>query len=224
MDEESSNLDDTTPECLPYKVVDYRREKKKGIVASSLQELKFRGREKLGLDNDATVTVVLEQDGTEVDDEDYFATLERNTSLMLLSGQQRWLPPGKMPSLWQHLNIIPVNVVIVFLDAGAKLRELKSFTTVFTLRFYKLFYLLLSISIISQGLVLGCDLGNSGLRDQLSSPEQPEADLFVVLRALTDAVSRTFPLTRYQPVSPAERLKTFVAEHLPRSFYDIVYN
>ncbi|KAG8234286.1 hypothetical protein J437_LFUL015011 [Ladona fulva] len=54
--------------------------------------------------------------------------------------------------------------------------------------------------------------------------QQPEADLFVVLRALTDAVSRTFPLTRYQPVSPAERLKTFVAEHLPRSFYDIVYN
>ncbi|XP_071451239.1 DNA fragmentation factor subunit alpha-like [Hetaerina americana] len=99
MEEESSNHDNTEAECLPYKVVDYRREKKKGVVASSLQELIFRGQEKLGLDNGEEVTVVLEQDGTEVDDEDYFATLERNTSLMLLSGQQRWLPPGKLPRL-----------------------------------------------------------------------------------------------------------------------------
>ncbi|XP_046399049.1 D-beta-hydroxybutyrate dehydrogenase, mitochondrial-like [Ischnura elegans] len=53
--------------------------------------------------------------------------------------------------------------------------------------------------------------------------QQPEVELYAVLRALTDAVSRTFPLHRYQPVQPQERLKTFVAEHMPRSFYEIVY-
>lgn len=39
--------------------------------------------------------VVLEQDGTEVDEEDYFSTLERNTSLMLLAPNEKWVPPGR---------------------------------------------------------------------------------------------------------------------------------
>ncbi|XP_071440381.1 D-beta-hydroxybutyrate dehydrogenase, mitochondrial-like [Hetaerina americana] len=53
--------------------------------------------------------------------------------------------------------------------------------------------------------------------------QQPEPELYSVLRALTDGVSRTFPLPRYQPVPPQERLKTFVAEYFPRSFYEIIY-
>lgn len=32
--------------------------------------------------------------GTEVDDEEYFATLERNTSLMVLHGSEKWAAPG----------------------------------------------------------------------------------------------------------------------------------
>lgn len=32
--------------------------------------------------------------GTEVDDEEYFATLERNTSLMVLHGDQKWVAVG----------------------------------------------------------------------------------------------------------------------------------
>ncbi|KAF7287974.1 D-beta-hydroxybutyrate dehydrogenase, mitochondrial [Rhynchophorus ferrugineus] len=51
----------------------------------------------------------------------------------------------------------------------------------------------------------------------------PEADLAPVLRALNDAVTRTFPLTKYTPVSRKEKIKSFIAEHLPRAIYDIFY-
>ncbi|XP_060523898.1 D-beta-hydroxybutyrate dehydrogenase, mitochondrial [Cylas formicarius] len=50
-----------------------------------------------------------------------------------------------------------------------------------------------------------------------------EADLTPVLKALTDAVTRTFPLNKYTPVTRKEKVKAFVAEHLPRSVYDLVY-
>ena len=36
--------------------------------------------------------MVLEEDGTEVDEEDYFQTLEPNTCLMLLHLGERWSP------------------------------------------------------------------------------------------------------------------------------------
>ncbi|KAL1138676.1 hypothetical protein AAG570_008738, partial [Ranatra chinensis] len=49
--------------------------------------------EKLGLAQSG-VKVVLEQDGTEVDEEDYFNTLEKNTTLMLLTSEQYWQPPS----------------------------------------------------------------------------------------------------------------------------------
>lgn len=50
-----------------------------------------------------------------------------------------------------------------------------------------------------------------------------ETDLTPVLRALTDSVCRTFPLSRYTSVTRAEKLQAFVADHLPRSVYDIIY-
>lgn len=81
-------------EMLPYKVVDCTRERRFGIVASSLQDFINRAREKLGMCG-PVVKVVLEQDGTEVDEEEYFCTLERNTSLMLLGPNDKWVPPGR---------------------------------------------------------------------------------------------------------------------------------
>ncbi|XP_046670752.1 D-beta-hydroxybutyrate dehydrogenase, mitochondrial [Homalodisca vitripennis] len=53
---------------------------------------------------------------------------------------------------------------------------------------------------------------------------QAEVDLSPVLRSLTDAVSRTFPLGRYTPVTRQEKIQALVADHLPRSVYDIIYN
>jgi DNA fragmentation factor alpha subunit len=57
----------------------------------------FVARDKMGLPKDIPVKIVLEQDGTEVDDDEYFSTMERNTTLMVLINDQRWLPPGKLP-------------------------------------------------------------------------------------------------------------------------------
>jgi hypothetical protein len=36
--------------------------------------------------------ICLEQDGTEVDDEEYFATLEGGTALMVLTESEQWMP------------------------------------------------------------------------------------------------------------------------------------
>lgn len=80
-------------DLIPYKIVDVTREKRFGIVANSLEDLVSRACEKLGISG--SVKVVLEQDGTEVDEEDYFITLERNTSLMLLTSEQSWEPAGR---------------------------------------------------------------------------------------------------------------------------------
>jgi DNA fragmentation factor alpha subunit len=112
---------------VPFKVVDLTREKRKGVVATTLQDLIVRGkccsyscqpqqspskilfmehfhfffvflaRDKMSLPKDIPVKIVLEQDGTEVDDDEYFSTMERNTTLMVLINDQRWLPPGRLP-------------------------------------------------------------------------------------------------------------------------------
>ncbi|KAJ8981599.1 hypothetical protein NQ317_011878 [Molorchus minor] len=76
----------------PFKITNVTRETKKGIVATSLEDLTSKVLEKLNIEGD--ITVVLEEDGTEIDDEEYFATLDANTSLMVLTTDQIWLPPA----------------------------------------------------------------------------------------------------------------------------------
>jgi len=51
-------------------------------------------RDKFCIDPWMDVYLVLEEDGTEVDDEEYFQTLERNTMLMLLLKDDIWSPEG----------------------------------------------------------------------------------------------------------------------------------
>lgn len=75
----------------PFKITDADRENRKGIVAISLQDLTSKVLEKLNMNG--PVTVVLEADGTEIDDEEYFATLDPHTSLMVLSDDQKWNHP-----------------------------------------------------------------------------------------------------------------------------------
>ena len=75
-------------------MLDGSRSQKKGVMAGSLEELVQRGRAKLGYGSDREVTAVLEEDGTEVDEEDYFATLPDNTALQLLCGGERWRLAG----------------------------------------------------------------------------------------------------------------------------------
>ena len=76
----------------PYKVMDRTRSVKKGVMASSLEDFTISSKRKLAYSGDREVSVVLEEDGTEVDDNDYFQTLEPNTCLMLLYAGERWSP------------------------------------------------------------------------------------------------------------------------------------
>lgn len=47
----------------PYKIVDHLRERRKGITASSLEELTNVARTRLAFPDDGQLTIVLEQDG-----------------------------------------------------------------------------------------------------------------------------------------------------------------
>lgn len=78
----------------PYKVWSGDRQKRKSIMASSLKELKEKGGDKLGQTAWAELRVVLECDGTEVEDDTYLQVIERDTVLQLLNPNERWLPPG----------------------------------------------------------------------------------------------------------------------------------
>ncbi|XP_074030397.1 lipid transferase CIDEB [Leptinotarsa decemlineata] len=89
----------------PFKITTASREIKKGVVASSLQDLSSKVLEKLNLSDKDNITLVLEDDGTEIDDEEYFGTLDPNTCLMVLTEGQNWFP--KSPPL--RLNIDDVD-------------------------------------------------------------------------------------------------------------------
>lgn len=78
----------------PFKLWDGRRSVRKGLVVGSLEELVQRGREKLGVSVGEPVRLVLESDGTQVEDAEYFRTLPANTVLLLLRPGERWLPAG----------------------------------------------------------------------------------------------------------------------------------
>ncbi|XP_039957599.1 D-beta-hydroxybutyrate dehydrogenase, mitochondrial [Bactrocera neohumeralis] len=49
------------------------------------------------------------------------------------------------------------------------------------------------------------------------------ADIQPALRVLIDAVSRTFPMARYTPVTAREKIEIFMAEHLPTALYEILF-
>ena len=50
------------------------------------------GKHALGYGDDEEVYAVLEEDGTEIDDEEYFQLLPEKTILMILSGNENWSP------------------------------------------------------------------------------------------------------------------------------------
>ena len=93
----------------PYKIWSCDRQQRKSVVASSLLELKLRGAEKLVGDESCNVSdirVVLESDGTEVEDDGYFQTAEKDTIFILLQPGESWLPLG-VEALKTALSAIP---------------------------------------------------------------------------------------------------------------------
>ncbi|KAJ1528007.1 hypothetical protein ONE63_007934 [Megalurothrips usitatus] len=78
----------------PFKIWDSQRNLRKGLVVSSFEELVVRGKEKLGVPANEPARLVLESDGTQVEDGEYFRTLPHNSVLLLLRPGERWRPPG----------------------------------------------------------------------------------------------------------------------------------
>lgn len=48
----------------------------------------------MGYNNPFDLKIVLEADGTEVEDENYFQRVERDTIFLMLQPNEKWLPPG----------------------------------------------------------------------------------------------------------------------------------
>ncbi|KAJ4934519.1 hypothetical protein JOQ06_007312 [Pogonophryne albipinna] len=80
----------------PCRVCNFTRQKSYGLVVPSLDELKTKGSESLGFSPAGPVSVVLEDDGTIVEDQAYFLCLPLNTKFMLLHERETWSPVRKM--------------------------------------------------------------------------------------------------------------------------------
>ncbi|GFO36065.1 DNAation factor subunit beta [Plakobranchus ocellatus] len=75
----------------PYKVRNSKqRSSLQGIVASNLKELISRGKKRLQIPEDQKVRVVLEVDGTQVQDDDYLGFLSEQQVLVLLRDGEIW--------------------------------------------------------------------------------------------------------------------------------------
>lgn len=78
---------------LGYKVCNTQRTKRKGLTAGTLEELIEKGCDKLGISlSVSNCHVYLDSDGTEVDEEDYFKTLESQTVFMIATEEEIWRP------------------------------------------------------------------------------------------------------------------------------------
>ncbi|NXN26893.1 CIDEA protein, partial [Nycticryphes semicollaris] len=76
------------PAGRPFRVSNASRSSRKGIVASSLEELINKTLEAFFISG--IVTLVLEEDGTVVDTEEFFRSLDDNTHFMVLEKGQKW--------------------------------------------------------------------------------------------------------------------------------------
>ncbi|XP_057555412.1 lipid transferase CIDEA [Hippopotamus amphibius kiboko] len=77
----------------PFRVSNHDRSSRRGVMASTLQELLTKTLDALVIAS-GVVTLVLEEDGTVVDTEEFFQTLGDNTHLMVLEKGQKWTLGG----------------------------------------------------------------------------------------------------------------------------------
>ena len=74
----------------PIKVTNAGRTFKKGIVVDNYKQfVEEKVPELFNCESDQ-IRIVLDEDGTEIDDDDYFQTLQPNTILMILQNDQKW--------------------------------------------------------------------------------------------------------------------------------------
>ncbi|KAM9307639.1 lipid transferase CIDEA [Gastrophryne carolinensis] len=92
-----------SPPQRPFRVSSRDRSWRKGVVASTLKELIEKAVETL-LITASVVTLVLEEDGTVVDTEEFFQSLKDNTHFLLLEGGQKWTQERKATSTPQKID------------------------------------------------------------------------------------------------------------------------
>ncbi|CAN7987425.1 unnamed protein product [Ixodes pacificus] len=90
----------------PHKVWSCDRQTRKCVVACCLDELRTKGAAKLGYSKSSDLKIVLEIDGTEVEDDNYFQHAERDTVFLMLQPSEKWLPPG-VEALRAAITAIP---------------------------------------------------------------------------------------------------------------------
>ncbi|XP_055016582.1 cell death activator CIDE-3-like [Boleophthalmus pectinirostris] len=78
------------PRPKPFRVTNADRSTKKGLTAHGLEDLLHKVKESLAMSYESTL--VLDEDGTEIDTEDFFQTLPVNTVFMILDKGQKWSP------------------------------------------------------------------------------------------------------------------------------------
>ncbi|XP_061459021.1 lipid transferase CIDEC isoform X2 [Rhineura floridana] len=83
-------LTSPAPRARPYRVSNCDRTVRKGIMADSLRDLQEKVCSALLLAGD--ISVVLDEDGTIVETEDFFQMLEEGTVLLVLTKGQTWRP------------------------------------------------------------------------------------------------------------------------------------
>lgn len=84
----------------PYKIKDITRAIKKAVVAGTLDEVRAKAAEKFG--RTELPNIHLDSDGTEVDDEDYFQTLEPNAELIVVFPGEQWIDPTHFVTITTH--------------------------------------------------------------------------------------------------------------------------
>ncbi|XP_069801282.1 lipid transferase CIDEB [Dendropsophus ebraccatus] len=80
----------SAPPPRPFRVCGHDRSGRKGVIACTLRELVAKAMDALFLTG--IVTLVLEEDGTLLDSEEFFETIEDNSVIMVLEKGQKWNP------------------------------------------------------------------------------------------------------------------------------------
>ncbi|XP_072454642.1 lipid transferase CIDEC isoform X2 [Notamacropus eugenii] len=83
----------------PYRVSNADRSVRKGIMADSFLDLSHKVQEALSVVS--TFSLALEEDGTIIETEEYFQTLDEGTVLMVLEKGQKWRPASNQESGYQ---------------------------------------------------------------------------------------------------------------------------
>ncbi|KAM6217462.1 lipid transferase CIDEA [Rhynchocyon petersi] len=85
----------------PFRVSNHDRSSRRGVMASNLKELISKTLDALIITT-GLVTLVLEEDGTVVDTEEFFQTLGDNTHFMVLEKGQKWTPGSNYAPVYQQ--------------------------------------------------------------------------------------------------------------------------